>query len=203
LTERLQVILTTISFWELTAVVLGIAYLLLAMRENILCWYAAFFSTLIFTFLFWDASLLMESALQIYYLGMAVYGWHQWQYGKQHDDQGNTELNISRWNLREHLTAIGVTLVLTAVSGYLLSEYSTAQLPYIDSFTTWGAVITTYMVARKILENWLYWIVIDSLSVYLYIDRELYLTALLFTAYVFIVCFGYWQWLKHYQQSSA
>ena len=191
------------SLWELAAVVLGVAYLLLAMRESILCWYAAFISTLIFTFLFWDASLLMESALQIYYLGMAVYGWYQWQHGNQNSAQEQSELAISRWSLKQHLTAIGATLILTVTSGYLLSEYSSAALPYLDSFTTCGAVITTYMVARKILENWLYWIVIDGLSVYLYIDRGLYLTALLFAAYVVIVCFGYWQWLKHYQQSNA
>jgi len=123
LTEQLQAALSAMSFWELAAVVLGIAYLLLAMKENILCWYAAFFSTLIFTFLFWDASLLMESALQIYYLGMAVYGWYQWQHGEQNDDRDNTELAISRWSLRQHLTAIGTTLALTTVSGYLLSEY--------------------------------------------------------------------------------
>jgi nicotinamide mononucleotide transporter len=63
------------SAWEALAVVLGILYLLLAVRENILCWYAAFASSLIFLFLFWDVELLMESALQVYYLVMAVYGW--------------------------------------------------------------------------------------------------------------------------------
>lgn len=193
------------SPWELAAVVLGIAYLLLAMRENILCWYAAFVSTLIFTFLFWDASLLMESALQIYYLAMAVYGWYQWTQSNNREGEGEpeNELSITTWGLTQHLTAIGSILVLTLCSGWLLLEYSSAALPFLDSFTTWGAVVTTFMVARKILENWLYWIVIDGASVYLYIDRELYLTALLFSGYVIIVCFGFWQWLKRYQQSNA
>ena len=81
------------SVWEACAVVLGVAYLLLAMRESLWCWYAAFISTAIFLVLFWDVGLLMESALQVYYLGMAVYGWWQWQHGSE----GKAELAISSW----------------------------------------------------------------------------------------------------------
>ena len=82
------------SGWEVIAVALAIAYLLLAMKESLWCWYAAFISTAIFIMLFWDASLLMESALQIYYLAMAVYGWVQWR-SKQ---ETNQSLQIHRWS---------------------------------------------------------------------------------------------------------
>ena len=75
--------------------------------------------------------------------------------------------------------------------------------PILDSFTTWGSIVTTWMVARKILENWLYWLVIDSASIYLYLDRELYLTAALFAVYLVIVIFGYFQWLQHYRARSS
>ena len=85
----------------------------------------------------------------------------------------------------------------TLASGYLLAENTTAVWPYVDAFTTWGSVVTTFMVARKILENWLYWIVIDSVSIFLYIDRGLYLTALLFVAYVVIVIIGFFNWKRH------
>ena len=68
------------------------------------------------------------------------------------------------------------------------------------SFTTWGAVLTTYMVAKKVLENWIYWFVIDAVAIYLYIDRELYLTALLMAVYVIMVVFGYNAWLKTYNK---
>ena len=187
------------SLWEAAAVVLGVAYLLLAMRESLWCWYAAFASTSIFLVLFWDVGLLMESALQVYYLLMAVYGWWHWRHGSA--AQG--ELPISRWRARDHLFAIGAVLLASAVSGTLLQQYSSAALPYLDSFTTWGSVLTTWMVARKILENWLYWLVIDSVSIYLYLDRELYLTALLFALYLIIVIFGYRKWLRHYQATSG
>lgn len=187
------------ELWEAVAVLLGIAYLLLAMLEKISCWYAAFLSTLIFLFLFWDVNLLMESALQVYYLAMAVYGWWQWRHGQRDDGS----LAISRWGARQHLIAVSGVLVLSGVSGYALSQYTEASWPYLDSFTTWGAVLTTWMVARKILENWLYWIVIDSLSIFLYLDRELYLTAGLFAAYVVIVIFGFVTWTRHYRAQFA
>jgi nicotinamide mononucleotide transporter len=187
------------SAWEAAAVVLGVAYLLLAMRESLWCWYAAFASTAIFLVLFWNVSLLMESALQVYYLAMAVYGWWQWQRG----GAGHTELKISRWDNRQHLVAVAAVLLVSAASGALLQQYTGAALPYLDSFTTWGSVLTTWMVARKILENWLYWLVIDSVSIYLYLDRALYLTAGLFAIYLVIVLFGYRKWWLHYQQTSG
>ncbi|MCP5122432.1 MAG: nicotinamide mononucleotide transporter [Pseudomonadales bacterium] len=187
------------SGWELAAVLLGLAYLLLAMRESLWCWYAAFISTAIFLVLFWDVGLLMESALQVYYLAMAVYGWWQWQHGAA----GQPELAISSWGVRQHLGALATVLLVSGASGALLAHYTGAALPYLDSFTTWGSILTTWMVARKILENWLYWLVIDSVSIYLYLDRELYLTALLFALYLIIVLFGYRKWLLHYQATSG
>lgn len=186
------------SLWEITAVILALAYLLLAMREKISCWYAAFASTAIYTFLFWDVSLLMESALQIFYLIMAVYGWWQWRH---HRDK-HRDLHIHCWPLRTHLVVISAVAALTLLFGYVLETSTSAALPYLDSFTTWGAVITTFMVTRKVLENWIYWFVIDGVSIYLYMDRGLYLTALLFLAYVVLVVIGFFQWLAIYQREQ-
>lgn len=197
--------LQAMSYWEVTAVILGIAYLVLAMRENSLCWYAAFGSTAIFTWLFFDVSLLMESALNIYYLIMAVYGWYVWNKQPQKSAMQNeiqTKLPISTWSTSQHALAIGSIIIMSLVSGYLLSENTSAVMPYLDSFTTWGAVLTTYMVAKKVLENWIYWFVIDGVAIYLYLDRELYLTALLMLIYVVLVIFGFTSWLKTYQNQS-
>jgi nicotinamide mononucleotide transporter len=185
--------------WEGIAVLLALAYLLLATRENILCWYCALASTAIYSVLFLDVSLLMESALNVYYMVMAVYGWYQWNSGgEQH--QG---VSIRRLALSQHVLLITATVALSAVSGFFLSEHSSAVWPYVDSLTTWFSVVTTYMVARKILENWLYWIVIDAVSIPLYIDRGLQLTALLFVAYIAIAVYGYVSWHRHFVQQSA
>ena len=194
------------SYWEVIAVILGFAYLILAMRENSLCWYAAFGSTAIFSWLFFDVSLLMESALNVYYLAMAIYGWYCWNHKSSNHNtvhKQQKELSISTWSIKQHSIAVSSILILTFASGYFLNNHTTAVLPYLDSFTTWGAVLTTYMVAKKILENWIYWIVIDAIAVYLYIDRALYLTALQMLVYVFMCFFGFKTWLDSYKESAT
>jgi nicotinamide mononucleotide transporter len=184
---------------ETVAVVLSIAYLLFAMKENSLCWYCAFFSTAIYVWIFGDVSLYMESALNIYYMLMAVYGWYQWQRG----GQNHAGRKISRWSLSNHIIAIAAILIATVISGYLLTKNTDAQLPYLDSFTTWASVITTLMVARKIIENWLYWVVIDFASIFLYLDRGLDQTAGLFVLYIILAVAGYILWTKKYREQNT
>ncbi|MBX2847395.1 MAG: nicotinamide riboside transporter PnuC [Acidiferrobacterales bacterium] len=184
---------------EIVSVVFGLLYVILAARENIWCWPCAFIGTGTAIFLFWDASLLMESGLNIYYLLMAIFGWWQWQYGSKE----KTVLAISSWGFNQHALTIGLIGLLTLGSGYFLTSNTQAAFPYIDSFTTWAAVITTWMVARKILENWLYWIVINPIGVWLFSQRGLYLYAMLFILYTIISIFGYLTWRRNYQKSRS
>ncbi len=187
-----------LSLWELAAVLLSIAYILLALREKRSCWYAAGISTAIYTVLFWDVSLLMDSALNAYYLLMAVYGWYQWGHG-----DNNRELAIQRFAIGRQLPLLAAIIAASLLSGYFLERHSDAAWPYLDSFTTWASVVTTWMLARKVLENWLYWIVIDVISIYLYIDRGLYLTAVLFAIYTLMALAAYLSWRRHYQQQRG
>jgi nicotinamide mononucleotide transporter len=186
------------SAWEWTAVVLALAYLLLAVRESLWCWYAAFASTLIYLALFYRVNLLMESALQVYYLAMAVYGWWAWRGGTQRAEP----LPITRRAWNWHLGALAGVLVASAVSGWLLVRYTSAARPWADSFVTWGSLLATWMVARKLLENWLWWLLIDSVSLVLYLDRGLYPTAMLFLVYLVIVVFGFLKWQRHYREQQ-
>lgn len=192
----------SMSLLEVVAVIFAMAYLLLAVRENILCWLFAFLSTAIYTVLFWDVSLLMESALNVYYMVMAVYGWYQWTHGGTSDGNEPHVLEVRSMSAQQHILVITGIAILCVVSGKLLSEHSSAAWPYVDSFTTWASVITTYLVTRKYLQNWLYWIVIDAVSIPLYIDRGLNLTALLFVAYVVIAVVGYFKWRDHWRSSE-
>ncbi|WP_317932588.1 nicotinamide riboside transporter PnuC [Halioxenophilus sp. WMMB6] len=191
--------LAEINPWELLAVVLAVAYLWLMVKERIEAWYCAFFSSLIYTLLFWHVSLLMESALNIYYVLMAAFGWWQWRYG----GQGHEGIEIHQWQLWQNAVWLAVIAFATVTSGWWLSLNTDAAWPYVDSFTTWAAVFTTYLAARKVLQQWLYWIVIDSVSIALYIDRGLYLTALLFAWYVGMCVVGYYKWLQIYRQQQA
>jgi nicotinamide mononucleotide transporter len=180
------------SPWEVGAALLGLAYLLLAVRRSLWCWFCAFVSTAIYLVLFAHARLYMQSALQVFYLAMAVYGFLDWRKGRS--VQG--EVLIRSWTPQQHLLAAAAVIVATLVNGWLLAGKTDAASPYLDSFVTWGSVITTWMVARRVVENWLYWIVVDGVAVWLYLDAKLYPTTVLFVIYLGIVVHGYFVWRR-------
>ena len=183
--------------WEMVAVFLSVTYLLLAIKQNLWCWIAAFISTLIYTVLFFDASLLMDSALNMFYLVMAIYGWYSWKYGNGINK--NEELEITSYGLNKNLKIIGVLVIVSLILGYIMANYTSADFAYLDTFTTVFAVFTTYTLTKKVLENWLYWIVIDSVSIYIYINKGFYLTAVLFAFYTVLAFIAYNNWKKEYE----
>lgn len=183
----------TVSVAEIAAVVLAVAYLVLAVRQNILCWLAAFVSSGLYIGVFFSARLYMESTLQIFYAGMAIYGWYEWRFG----GTDHTGVMINMWSVRRHAAVLTGITAASFLLGWGMSQ-TDAAFPYADSFTTVAAIVTTYMVARKVLENWIYWFVIDSVSAYLYAARELYLTALLFLSYLVLIVIGFRTWWREY-----
>ena len=171
---------------------LAIAYLLLALKQNKLCWFAWIASSIVYLYVMYQAGLYMESLLQVFYLCMGFYGLSQWT--KTINNNQNTYVDL--WSIGNHIFAISLVIVLSFLSGILLSNFSNAALPFIDAFTTWGAIMASYMVAKKILENWIYWFVIDFISVFIFASRGLYFTSALFVTYLVIIYFGYKSWSK-------
>ena len=183
--------------WEMLAVFLSVSYLLLAIKQNLWCWIAAFFSTLIYSILFFDASLLMDSALNIFYLVMAVYGWYSWKYGNIKAQM--QELNISTYGMAKNIKIIIVLILVSLVLGYIMANYTSSDFAYLDTFTTVFAVFSTYMLTKKVIENWLYWVVIDAVSIYIYIQKGFYLTAVLFAVYTVLAVVAYIKWKNEYK----
>lgn len=192
--------LNVMSTYEAIAMLLAIAYILLAIKQSLWCWPAAFVSTLIYTLLFFDVSLLMDSFLNAYYLVMAVYGWYSWKYGGKLTEQ---ELEVSTYGVAKNLKIILILSVLSLGVGYIMANYTSADFAYMDSFTTVFALFTTYMLAKKVLENWIYWIVIDAVSIYIYIQKGLNLTAVLFVIYTILAFVAYRQWREEYDDRKA
>ena len=182
---------------EIFAVIFALLYLFLAMKQNIACWYAAFISTLIYIIIYWDVSLYMESLLNFYYLLMAIYGWINWNKKSQIDKN-----YVISWSYQNHIVVILLILILTFISGFYLQK-TDAVYPHLDSFTTWASVITTFMVAQKILSNWIFWIIINSIAIFLNFDRELYLTVILLMTYQVMSVYGYYQWRKSYYEYKS
>jgi len=188
---------------ELVAVCLSFIYVLLAAKGNSWCWPAAFMSTALYTYIFYDVALLMDSMLNIYYMAMAVYGWFNWHKNKIINDQVSITMPISHWHWHFHAKIILFLILLSLLLGYFMANYTSAAFPYVDTATTVFSVFATYLVAKKVLENWLYWLVIDLVSIYLYVEKSLQPTAVLFSLYVVLAIYGYWQWHQQLKEQSV
>ncbi len=187
------------SIPEVIAVIAAVLYLVLAIREHIACWFFAALSTAIYVWLFIEARLYMESILNGFYLVMAGYGYFVWRSGQS--DGRNSP--VVTWPLKTHLSVIAMIIAISAVNGYLLTKYSDAAFPYVDSLTTWSAIWATFLVARKVLENWWYWLLIDIASAFIYWSRDLQLTSLLFAVYVCMIPFGIIIWTQSMREQQS
>ena len=189
--ELLQTIMQIDFNWsiiESVAVLFSILYVVLVAKENIWCWAAALISVSLYIYICFFAQLYPETGLQVFYFIMAIIGYYMWN--KENKEE------IKEWSEIKHLLIILLGAIFTFFMGFYFSTYTDSQMPIIDSFTTVFSIIATYMVVKKVLGNWLYWIVIDAVSVYLYFNRDLHLTSLLFIAYTIIAIFGYFSWMK-------
>jgi nicotinamide mononucleotide transporter len=181
----------TMSVLEWIAVLFGVAYVVLAAKESLWAWFFAFWGTLIYTILFWEGSLISSFLLNIYYMVMAIYGFILW--GKK---SSQDEVHIHRIGYKNaFLLFIGFGL-LSLVLGYLFGRYFAANEPYLDAFVFTLSLVATYMMAQKMLENWLFWIVVDSAGIVLYYKSGYYPTVVLFSLYVALGVYGYLQWKR-------
>ncbi len=191
---------TTMPTLELIAVLASLLYVVLAAKGSIFCWLAAIVSTVLYTIIFYDVFLWMDSLLQLYYLLMALYGWLCWSKNKAFASLADTDLRYSQWSIQHHMISIIVLTILSLMLGWIMAEFTPTDFPYLDSATTLFAVFATYLLTQKVLENWLYFVVIDLVSIYLYIEKGLIPTAALFCCYVILAMYGYFQWRKQYKR---
>ena len=189
--------LAATSGLERAAVVLGLAYSLLAVRRSRWCWLCGGLSSLIFIYLSARARLPMQAGLQVFYVVMSVYGFRRWV---QHEK--NSDARVSTWSLRAHLAAWGAILLLSVGSSRFLAAETGAAWPFLDSVATWGSLLATFLVVRMKLENWLYWIAIDLVLAFLFSSQKLFFTALMYATYLCISVAGFLAWLKTYRQQA-
>jgi nicotinamide mononucleotide transporter len=198
LMSRLLESLAAMPALEWAAVVLALAYLLLAVRQNPWCWACAVASAAIYLVLFARGGLVMQAALQLYYIAMAVYGWRAWRSGA-----AGAPLPVSRWSAGRHALGTGFVLAATLVNGWIIGGSTGGWVPYVDALVAWASVLATWLVARKVLENWLYWIVVDAVAVALYWSQGFHPTAALFVLYVIIAVRGYFAWRADLARASV
>ncbi len=181
------------------ALLLALAYLLLAAHQSQWCWLAAAVSCSIYAELMWSARLYMEAGLQVAYVVLAGYGWWQWQYGAGQQPAAQQSGYSWRW----HLVMLLLMSSISTLVALLLARYTDAEAVWLDSFTTVFSLFATWLLTRKLFSNWLYWLVIDAVYVYLYASKGFVATGGLYAGYLLLVLYAMWQWQRQQQTERA
>ena len=175
---------------EIVATICGLIYIWLLMKENIWCWIFGIISSLLTIYLLLHVRLYAEAFLYVFYVVMGVYGWFLW-YTKE-TDQG--EYKITEWPVIKHVLFVSGGAILAFAISQIFASFTDAARPLVDSLTTVFALVATFMQAQKIKSNWLYWVVINAVSIYLYADRELYVYSMIFLVYMTLAIFAFVKW---------
>lgn len=184
---------------ELVAVVSGVVYAVLAVRRNRWAWAFGAVSSLCLVGLAAGARLPLQAALQAVYVVMAAYGFWHWT----RSAGTSAPVRIVRWSSRSHVLALGIVVVATWGLAPVLEAYTDAASPRLDALVTGLSLLATYMTARAVLENWIYWLVVDAVSLVLYGSQGLRFVALLYAVYFVIALVGLRQWWGQYRSAST
>jgi nicotinamide mononucleotide transporter len=192
---RLWAGLLATSRLEALAVFLSLGYVVLAVPRSRWCWVAGGAGSLIYVWLFARARLPMQSLLQVWYVGVAVFGFLRWS------REGTARISLLSW--RGHVAGIAASLLLAVAIAHFLAAETQAAWPRLDASTMMLSLFATWLTARGKLENWLYWIVVDAVLAWLYAAQGLVFTALLFLIYLVIAAAGFIEWLKVYRRQTT
>lgn len=175
---------------ELAAVGFGVAYILLAIREHRACWIAGGISTAIYAGVFLDAGLPMQAALQVVYVALSAWGYRAWR------TDAAASAPVRRWPVPRHLLALACVGLATAASAPLAARYALAAAPVADSLGTWASLVATWLLARRVIDTWLWWIAIDVGLAGLFYSQGLAGTAGLYLAFALLAATGWRSWRK-------
>jgi nicotinamide mononucleotide transporter len=176
---------------EILGVIFSILYLFFSIRQNILLWPLGIASALLYMVVFYQSKFYADMGLNGYYVVISIYGWLLWKRGS---GENGSEFPVSRLGKRNALLLLMITAAAFVCIGMILVRYTDSPVPYWDAFTTAVSFTATWMLARKILENWILWIIVDAVSMGLYLYRGLYPTLFLFAIYTTMAVIGYMKW---------
>ena len=188
--------MNTIEIFGLCAGTLSIALLI---KQNIWTWPIGIAYTLASLYIFFTAKLYADFALHVFFLFMSFYGWYYWLQGNSTFD---SELPVSRESKKVLAYSIIICVLAIILASNLFTMYTDAELPYWDNTTSILSVLAIWLQSRKKIESWVFWLIIDILSVGIYFYKDLYLYSLLYSIYVAMAFFGYATWLKSYRNEQ-
>lgn len=185
---------------EIVGVTTGLLYIILSVRQSIWCWIFGIISSGLYLFVFFNSKIYADMTLQLYYVVMGVYGW--WHWSRADKKSGSTKILVTSLTLRSASILFALTSALFFVIAWFLIQFTDSPVPWIDAFTTSLSFTATWMLARKILEHWVIWIIVDAVSVGLYFYRGLYVSIILFAALTILAVYGYFEWKKEWKNNQ-
>ena len=191
---------------EIFGTVTGLLYIYLSIKEKASLWIVGFLTSAAYVYVFYRSKFYADMGLQVYYLVISVYGLYYWLKGGKKDvsqDASDSKVPVKTTGFQLWIVLLAVFVVLFVIMGYVLDKYTDSPVPWWDAFTTAASIIATWMLARKLIEQWLIWIVVDLVSMGLYIVKGLYPTAFLFFVYTVLAIVGYFQWLKSLKSQQS
>jgi nicotinamide mononucleotide transporter len=181
-----------VNTYEIIGAALGLISVRLTVRQNIWCWPTGLAMVALYAVVFFQAKLYADAGLQVVYIVLQIYGWYEWLHG----GKDHSKLTVTRITLRLGLLLGVIAVVATGLMGYGLATRTDAALPYWDSAATALSLVAQWMLARKLIENWLIWIAVDVLSIGIYIVKGLYPTTVLYAAFLVLAALGWIEWRK-------
>ena len=168
----------------------GLVTVWLVVRQHIANWPIGIVNVLLLMLVFWTAGLYADAGLQIVYVALGFYGWWSWRYG----GADRTRLSVRRTTAGQWLFLAGAGVLLTAALYYFLTTHTGSTVPLADATTTALSLLATYGQSRKLVESWWLWIAADLIYIPLYAYKDLWLTALLYVAFLVLCILGLRSW---------
>lgn len=187
------------SWLEALSFVLNLICVYLNTKENPWTWPLGILGIACFMALAWHTMLYADVGLQAFFIGSSLYGWYQWLYGSK----AHTKLKVSRATWHWWLASVLVLASCYPALGWVMDTYTNTDVPYADAFPVVLSIIGQVMLARKIIENWYVWLLADVVYVDLFIYKELYLMALLYTLFLVLCLLGLRDWKKSLLKAAA
>lgn len=177
---------------EVIATLSGITCVYLQTKEKIAAWSFGILSVTISCYIFYHSKLYSDLLLHVVYIFLNIYGWYIWS-TRGTEDVNAPILHLSRFGIM--ITAVTV-IVLASGLGYFMGTFTDADLYYFDAFTTAGSLVAQYLLAKKYIQNWILWIIVDLVAIPVYLYKGLYFFSFLFGIYLIICIYGFVSWKK-------
>lgn len=179
---------------EIFGAIFGFLAVYFTIKENIWCWYFGLIQVTVFCFVFYTAKLYSDMILHVIYIFLQIYGWYNWKYGGNNQSTLHITLAKNKW------LWTSLTIILSFFLGYIMETKTDASYPYPDAFITIASLAAQYLLIKKVLASWLFWIVVDVVAITVYFYKGLYFTTILYLLFLVMAIIGYLEWKKAYKE---